>query len=367
MKISCEKSDLLTGLNIALRAVPSKTPYSILESFLIDASDGIKIIASDNEMIIETMVTGKIEEPGKIAVDARLFGEIVRKLPENVITINTNEKFKVLIRCEDIEMILNGKDPDEFPSSPVPSEDNKVSISQFSLREIVRQTIFSISGNDANSIMRGELFEIQGDVLKVITLDTHRISIRNTKLSVQYGTIKKIIPGKCLLEVSRIISGNVDENVDIIFDENFVKFVFDDTIVISRLIEGEFFDVEKMISMDYETEVRINKNLLSNCVERALTLVREGEKRPVILNIGDEVMSIGMKSSLGELNEQIVLEKKEGKDQLVGFNPRFILDALKVIDDEVINIYFLNANAPCFIRNKDGEYVYIILPININR
>ena len=367
MKISCLKSDLLTGINIALRAVPAKTNYSILESFLIDASAGIKIIASDNEMLIETMVTGVIEDPGLIAVDARLFSEIIRKLPDNQVTVSVYENFRIIIKCEDVEMVLNGKNPEEFPASPEPEETNKIVISQFSLKEIVRQTIFSVSGKDTNSVMRGELFEVKGDVLKVISLDTHRISIRNTKLSENYDLIKKIIPGKCLLEVSRVLSGNTDEKVEIVFDSKFVKFVFDDTKVIARLIDGEFFDVEQMISMDYETEIKINRVFLISCIERALTLVREGEKKPVIIKIEDEVMNIDLKSSLGELNEQIFLEKKEGRNQLIGFNPRYMLEALKVIDDEVINIYFLNANAPCFIRNKEGEYVYIILPININR
>ena len=367
MKISCLKSDLLTGINIALRAIPSKTPYNILESFLIDASEGIKIAASDNEMVIETMITGEIEQPGLIAVEARLFAEIIRKLPDNMVTIATDPSFRVLIKCEDIEMILAGRNPEEFPATPSAQQDKKITISQFSLKEIVRQTIFSVAGPEANSIMKGELFEINKDVLKVVSLDTHRISIRYTKLSEEYEEIRKIIPGKCLLEVSRIVSGNSDDMADIIFDKNFVKFVFDDTMVLSRLIEGEFFDVEKMISMDYETEIRVNRNLLISSVERAMTLVREGEKKPIVLTIKEETVGVDINSSLGALNEQILLERKEGKDQIVGFNPKYILDALKVIDDESVSIYFLNANAPCFIRNTEGEYVYIILPININR
>ena len=368
MKISCLKKDLLTGINIALRAVPSKTPYTILESFLIDASEGIKLIANDNEMVIETMVTGEIEKDGQIAVDARLFAEIVRKLPENIVTIVTDASFRVLIVCEDIEMVLAGKNPEEFPQTPQTETNEKIVISQFSLKEIVRQTIFSVAGPGANPLMRGELFEVRGDVLKVVSLDTHRISIRYTKLSEKYESIiKEIIPGKCLLEVSRIVSENTDDKVEIIFDKTFVKFAFADTVVICRLIEGEFLDVEKMISMDYETEIKVNKGFLVNCVDRALTLVREGEKRPIILSIKDESMIIEINSTLGALNEQILLEEKEGKDQVVGFNPKYILDALKVIDDESVSIYFLNANAPCFIRNEEGEYVYIILPININR
>lgn len=367
MKISCLRSDLLTGINIALRAIPTKTPYNILECFLIDASEGIKLAASDNEMVIETMITGEIYQEGLIAVDARLFGDIIRKLPDNVINIVTDPSFRVLITCEDIEMVLAGRDPGEFPETPETRMDNRVIISQFSLKEIVRQTIFSVAGPEANAIMRGELFEVREDILKVVSLDTHRISMRYTKLSQIYEPVRKIIPGKCLLEVSRIISGNSQDKAEIVFDNNFVKFIFNDTVVISRLIEGDFFDVEKMISMDYETEIKINKNLLINCIDRAMTLVREGEKKPIVLTIKENSLNIDINSSLGALNEQLLLEEKEGKDQIVGFNPKYIMDALKVIDDESVCIYFLNSNAPCFIRNKEGDYVYIILPININR
>lgn len=361
------KSDLLTGINIALRAVPSKTTYTILECFLIDASDGIKITAGDNELIIETMVTGEIIKEGMIAVDARLFSEIVRKLPNNMVTVITDSNYRVFITCEDVEMVLAGKNPEEFPQSPSTETDDKITISQFSLKEIVRQTIFSIAPTDGNPIMRGELFEVIDDVLKVVSLDMHRISIRYTRLLGEYEEIQRIIPGKCLLEVSRIISGNTQDMMDIIFDRNFVKFAFDDTIVLSRLIDGEFFDVDKMISMDFETEIKVNRSYLISCIERAMTLVREGDRRPVVFTINDEALTIDINSTLGALNEQIILEKKEGKDLIAGFNPKFILEALRVIDDEVISMYFLNANAPCFIRNKEGEYIYIILPININR
>lgn len=366
MRISCSKSDLLAGINIALRAVPSKSTFPILEAFLINAAEGIKIVANDNEMAIETMITGAIEEEGSIAVEARLFSEIIRKMPDNNIIIMADDRNRILIKCEDTEMVLNGKNPEEFPSLPVTEEKIKVSMSQFSLKEIIRQTIFSISTSDTMSTMKGELFEVREDVLKVVSLDGHRISMRYTKLPERYEDFKVIIPGKSLLEVSRIISGNTDEYVEMTFDSKFIKFVFDDTVVVSRLIEGKFVEVEKMISTDYETEIKINKNMLINCIDRAITLIREGEKKPVIFTIGENSMNIDLSTSLGIMNEQLPVEK-EGNDQMVGFNARYIIDALKVIDDEIIEIFFLNSNAPCFIRNKEGDYMYIILPVNINR
>jgi len=366
MKISCVKAELLAGINIALRAVPSKTTLPILESFLIVADEIITITTNDKDMGIETAVSGNIMEQGKIAVDARVFSEIVRKLPDDEVVIESDSNQKIRITCEESVFNLNGKNPDEFPELPRTENEKKIIVSQFILRELIRQTIFSISQNDNNSMMRGELFEVEGNILKVVSLDSHRISIRKEELANSYDHIKVIVPGKTLNEISKIINGDKDSIVEIAFDKNFVKFNLEGTMVLSRLIEGEFFNVEQMISSDYETSVKVNRSDFFNSIDRSFTLTREGEKKPVILDIQDGEMNIDISSSVGSMNSHLYINK-EGKDLVIGFNPRFFIEALKVIDDEEISIYFVNSNAPCFIKSKEGEYIYIILPVNINR
>ena len=366
MKISCNKNDLLMGINIAMRAVPAKTTLPILESFLIVAGDDIKIITNDKDMGIETIIDGAVQERGKIAIDARIFGEIVRKLPDSDVVIEANSNYKVKVSCEDSLFSLNGRDPDEFPMLPETMEEKKIEISQFSLKEIIRQTIFSIALTDTNTMMRGELFEISGDMIKVVSLDSHRISIRKEKLKEVYGNHKIIVPGKTLNEISRILEGDREKTVEMSFDRNFVKFSFNNTKVISRLIEGEYFNVEQMISSDYETEMSVNKNDFLNVIDRAFTLTREGEKKPIVMDISDEEMKVDINTSLGSMDARLSV-RKEGKDLYIGFNPKFFIDALKVINDEEVTIYFVNSNAPCFIRDKEESYIYIILPININR
>lgn len=366
MKISCQKSDLLVGLNIAMRAVPTKTTLPILESFLITADEKIRIITNDKDMGIETEIKGEITEPGKIAIDARIFGEIVRKLPDSEIRIENGLNNKVKVNSEESEFILNGRDPNEFPLLPETENEKRISMSQLTLKDLIRQTIFSISLSDTNSMMRGELFEVIGNLITVISLDSHRISIRKEVLNDYYEPVKVIVPGKTLNEVSRIIGGELDKTVDIIFDKNFIKFEFDSTVVISRLIEGEFFNVEQMISSDYETEIQVNKNDFLNCIDRAKTLTLEGEKKPIVLDIQGNEMYLDIATSLGSMNAHLPINRN-GKDFYIGFNPQYFLDPLKVIADEEISIYFVNANAPCFIRDEEGTYVYIILPVNINR
>ena len=236
-------------------------------------------------------------------------------------------------------------------------------ISQFSLKEVIRQTIFSIDETDANKMMGGELFEINQDTLRVVSLDGHRISIRNIFLKNSYPANKVIVPGKTLSEISKILSGDTDKDVMIYFTKNHILFEFDDTVVVSRLIEGEYFNINQMITTDYETKVTINKREFYDCIDRATLLVKEGNKKPVIITIGDDVMELKINSTVGSMDEQITIQK-EGKDIMIGFNPKFLIDALKVIEDEEIDIYMVNPKAPCFIRDEQQNYIYLILPVN---
>ena len=238
-------------------------------------------------------------------------------------------------------------------------------VSQFSLREVIKQTIFSISDNESNKMMTGELFEISGNHLKVVSLDGHRVSIRNLELKGEYQPRKVIVPGKTLIEVSKILSGELDALVNLFFTKNHIVFEFDETTVVSRLIEGEYFRIEQMLSTDYETKVRVNKKELLNCIDRATLLIRESDKKPIIIQIEDGEMRLKLTSGVGSMNEEIVIEK-EGKDILIGFNPKFMIDALRVIDDEMVTLYLVNPKAPCFIRDEKESYIYLILPVNFS-
>ena len=269
------------------------------------------------------------------------------------------------ISCEKSNFNIVGKSGEDFSYLPVIERENPVIISQFTLKEIIRQTIFSIADNDTNKLMTGELFEIKEDVLKVVSLDGHRISIRNTLLKNSYDYKKVIVPGKTLNEISKILSGDADNDVSIYFTDNHIIFEFDQTVVVSRLIEGEYFKVDQMISSDYETKVNINKKELLNCIDRATLMVKEGDKKPIIMDINDTSMELRINSTIGSMNELIDI-RKEGKDLMIGFNPRFMIDALKVIDDEEIEMFMVNPKAPCFIKDEKGTYLYLILPVNFN-
>lgn len=368
MKLTFQKAALLSGINIVLKAVPSKTTMPILECILLDASTNeIKLTGNDMELGIETKVEGTVLEKGKIALDAKLFSEIVRKLPDSdaVVTIESDASFHTVIQCEKSVFRIQGKDGEEFSYLPYIERDKYICLSQFSLKELIRQTIFSISVNDSNKIMTGELFEVQGDTLRVASLDGHRMSIRKVVLNDVYENVKAIVPGKTLNEVSKILTGDHESEVRLFFGNNQILFEFDNTIVLSRLIEGEYFKVDQMLSSDYSVKVSINRRELMESIERASILVRENDKKPIILNIEEEKMSLRLNSSFGTMNDEIPIHKM-GQNLMIGFNPKFMVDALRIIDDETVTLYMMNAKSPCFIKDEEEHYIYLILPVNFN-
>ncbi len=365
MKLVCKKANLQNGVQIVSRAVPNKTTMSILECILIDASNNmITLTANDMDLGIETIIQGEIKEEGLIAIDAKIFLEIVRKLPDSDVKIETDSSYKVTITCEKAKFNIMGKSGEDFSYLPIVEKENSVVLSQFTLKELVRQTIFSISDNDNNKLMTGELFEINGDELKVVSSDGHRISIRKVQLRDSYDHKKVVVPGKTLNEVSKILPGEAEGVLNIYFTARHIVFAFNDTTVVSRLIEGEYFNIDRMLSGDYETKVRINKKELLNCIDRATLLTREGDRKPVVIDIMDGTMELKIDSALGSMNEDIDIEK-QGKDLMIGFNPKFLIDALRVIDDEEVDLYMVNPKAPCFIKNEEQSYIYLILPVSL--
>ena len=211
--------------------------------------------------------------------------------------------------------------------------------------------------------MAGELFEVDGENLKLVSLDGHRISIRKVKLNESYPYKKVIVPGKTLGEISKILGDSIEKMVNIYFTDKHVLFEFDKTTVVSRLIEGEYFSIDQMLSSDYETKISINRREFLDCIDRATLLVKEGDKKPVIVSVTDGKIELKINSAIGSMDEEIDIEK-QGKDLMFGFNPKFLIDALRVIDDEIVDIYLVNPKAPCFIRDKESTYIYLVLPVN---
>lgn len=364
MKLVCKKSDLISGINIVMKAVSSKTTMSILECILIDATEGvIKFTANDMELGIETITPGEIIEAGSIAIDAKIFSEIIRKLPDDDVVIEVNDETKANITCGNAKFNILIKSADDFSYLPTIEKKDKITISQYSLKELIRQTIFAINDQEKNKLLTGELLEVTGNKLKVVALDKFRIAIRNIELKEEYDHFKVLVPGKSLNEISKILNGGVDDDVNIYFTSNHILFEFDNTRVVSRLIEcNNYFDTDKMISNDYRTKISINKKEMTDCIDRATLLIKEGDKKPVFLTIKDTDLELSINTFIGSMDENIPISK-EGEDMMISFNPKFLIDILRVLDSEDVSIYFTNPKAPCFIRDEENSYIYIVLPV----
>lgn len=366
MKIICKQQDLLSSINIAQKAVPSKSTMPVLECIFIEAYDNvIKLSASNMELSIDTYLKGRIDNEGQVALNCKLFADMVRKLPDDMVIIEVDNNFVTYIYCGPAKFKISGLLGDDFPKIPAYGKNDFISISQLTLKDIIRQTIFSIGDENHNKIMTGEHFEVNDNMLTLTSLDGHRISIRKTQLKENYLPKDVVIPGKTLNDISKLLADDMDNDVTIYFSDNNIVFEFDDTIVLSRLIEGRYLNVNQMINNDYDTCIKINKKQLYDCFDRASLLVRESDKKPIIIGIYDGKINLNMNTSVGSLDEEIEVVK-EGKDLLIGFNPKFLMDVIKVIDDEEITIYLTNAKAPCFIRNQEETYNYIVLPVNFN-
>jgi DNA polymerase-3 subunit beta len=213
-------------------------------------------------------------------------------------------------------------------------------------------------------MMQGELFEIRNSVLRIAALDGHRIALRTVKLEGTPDDEKIIVPGKTLQEVARILGSDADKTVNLYFTKNHLMFEFDDTLVVTQLIEGEYFRIQQMINCDYETKVVVNKEEFAGAIDRSTTMIRETGRKPIALKIGDDMMEVTANTELGRMSDKIPVTV-EGEDLLIGFNPKFLLDALRVIPDETVTMYFSGSKRPLFIRDDESSYLYLILPVNM--
>lgn len=364
LDIFLSKAQMIQALNATGKAVPTRTTLPILECFLLEARNGrISLMANDMEMAIKTQLSGTIIEEGKIALDSKIFTDIIRKMPEDEIHIKVESSLNVNISAGVSVQNMPGKNGEDFIGMPTLDKGTPIVISQMSLKSIIEKTIFSTAPNDNNKMMTGELFEIKNNVLRVVAVDGYRIAIRYCVLNEYYEDKSVIVPGKSLNDISRIISGDMDKNVEIYLGKNHILFSFEDTTLVSRLIDGEYFRIDQMISENYETKLSLNRKDFLAAIDRSMTFVRESDKKPVILDIKEQGVVLSLTSNIGSMTERIEAGK-EGSDLMIGFNPRFLIDALKAIEDETVNLYLTNSRAPGFLRDEEGTYIYLILPVN---
>ena len=371
MKIICEKEKLLKCINSVVRGVPTRTTMPILEGIFIQTNKNkVKMTTYDLDLGIEYIVDCNVEEEGNTVVNAIMFSEIIRKLPDTEIKISVNEKKLLVIECEGSLYKLSTMNPEEYPELPKIDIEHSFITEQRTLKDMIKKTIFAVSVEENRPIFTGCLFEISNNKLNLVAIDGSRMGWISTFLPEKTNNLKAVIPGKTLNEVNKIITDSFD-NIKIGIAKNQAVFEMENCKIVTRLLEGEFLNYQNVIPSSWETKIRINKNILQNSLERISLIssssVEKEKKYPVKIKIEIGKVILSCTNQTGDAKEEIYIET-EGKNLEIGVNPKYFLDALKVIEDEEIFIEFGSNISPCIIKPIEEiaqEYIYMILPIRI--
>lgn len=366
MKIITTKSALLESINIVQKAVPSKTTLPILEGILFDAKNGkLKLTATDLEIGIETVVNVDVIEPGKVVLSSRIVGDIVRKLPDADIEIETGERNLVYIKSERSDFKIVTLPNDEFPELPVVKKENGITLTQNIIRDMIRQTIFAVSADEVRPILTGVLFDVNGDKLTMVALDGFRMAVKCNGI-INDNSFKAVIPGKTLSEIGKILNEN-ENPVNIYFSKNHIQVQVEDTIIVSRLLEGEFINYKQIIPSEYKIKIKVKSSKLMEACDRAALFARDSSNNMIKFEINDDLMVIMSNSQNGDVHEELKIQK-EGNDIEIAFNAKYFIDVLKIIECDDITIEFTTNVSPSIIRPCDNTgYLYLVLPARFKK
>ena len=370
MKFSCYKDTIIKAINSVVKGVASKTTMPILEGILIQTNDNeIKLTTYDLEIGIEYVMECDVKEQGNTVVNAIMFSEIIRKLPDTEIEISLNDKNLLEIECEGSHYKLATMNPEEFPELPKIEIENSIEIEQNVLKNMIRKTIFAVSTEESRPIFTGCLFETENNKLNIVAVDGFRLALRSVFLKTKTNDFNAVIPGKTLNEVNKILSDSF-EPVKIGVAKNQALFEMDNCKIVTRIIDGEFLNYKNVIPSNWETRIKVNKNNLQDCFERISLIssssIEKEKKYPVKVNVDIGKVTISCTNQTGDAKEEMYVTT-EGKNLEAGFNPKYFLDALRAIDDQEVFVDFGTSISPCIIRpvEKGGDYIYMVLPIRM--
>ena len=367
MRFSCSQSTLVKALNIVSKAVTSRTTIPILKGILIkvDEEGFITMSSSDLDISIEDKFEVVDFEPGEIVVQAKLFGDIIRKLPSEIIYIEENEG-NLIIRSTSSEFNIVGSPSDEFPKINLGEQAERITFDKELLKEMIKKTSFAASVDESRGVITGVLLEMKEDILNMVALDGFRMAV--SREYVKNGKEQNIIiPARTLNEVAKIISESEteEENVDLLLNEKRAVFVIGNIKVVVRLLDGEYVKYNDILPKESQLRIVINRNNFMEAIERASLFAKVGKNNLIKLNIMENELEITSKSEEGNVRENVYISR-EGKDLIIGFNSKYLLDSLKAVEDENISMLFNTPISPCLIRPLEGnEYEYLVLPVRI--
>ncbi len=368
MKFTCNQQVLAKALNTVSKAVSNRTTIPILKGIMIKATEegSLILMASDLEISIKKEINADVQEPGAIVVMAKLFGDIIRKLPNEDILISCDESGTVLIKTSFSEFNVVSFPTDEFPEIGNKEEGSEsITLDRDIFREMIRKTSFAASVDESKGVLTGILTEIDEDFIKMVSLDGFRLALVKENMK-SASSNKFIIAAKVMNEISKIISEDEeDSDINIMLGEKREVINVGSNEIIIRRMEGEFIKYNDILPTENTTNVIVSKEMLLESIERASLLSREGKNNLIKMIIKNDLMTITSRSEEGNVKEEIIVEKT-GNDLEIGFNSKFVLDVLKVIDDEQVSLNFKTGVSPCVVKPVDGDYYeYLILPVRI--
>ena len=368
MKFTCNQQVLAKALNTVSKAVSNRTTIPILKGIMIKATEEGSLIltASDLEISIKKEINADVQEPGAIVVMAKLFGDIIRKLPNEDILMSCDESGTVLIKTSFSEFNVVSFPTDEFPEIGNKEEGSEsITLDRDIFREMIRKTSFAASVDESKGVLTGILTEIDEEFIKMVSLDGFRLALVKENMK-SASSNKFIIAAKVMNEISKIISEDEeDSDINIMLGEKREVINVGSNEIIIRRMEGEFIKYNDILPTENTTNVIVSKEMLLESIERASLLSREGKNNLIKMIIKNDLMTITSRSEEGNVKEEIIVEKT-GNDLEIGFNSKFVLDVLKVIDDEQVSLNFKTGVSPCVVKPVNGDYYeYLILPVRI--
>lgn len=361
MKLKIAQKELLKHINIAQKAVSSRTTIQILEGILFIAEEKwLRLVATDLELIVDTRAIGEIYEQGQVVINSSMIGNIIRKLPDSDIYIEVQNN-NINIKCESTEFNIQGQDSNEFPSLPYIDKEYTLTLEQSELKDAIRKTSFATSMDQTRPDLTGVLFNIFSDRIEFVALDGYRVAL--DKLSnVSDFEMKAIVPSRGLNEVYKILE---EGEITLSIISSNIIFKLENTDVYSRLIDGQYIDYNQVMKQDYSTVVTIGKRDLQMALERASLMAKEDKANLVKLDFNDNQLHISSNTDIGKVDEYVKCEIG-GDDLMIAFNAKYLLDGLKVIDDEDITLNMSGSLRPMVFRAlNDDSFTYLVLPVKL--
>jgi len=368
LNIRCDQQLLIEAVGNVGRAVTNHSNIPALEGILLRASgDSLYLAGYDLDMMgITTTIEADVIEPGEIVLNAKLFGEIVRKLPDGIVSLQCNEKNVTKIRCSASEFSITGISAADYPE--IPSVDDGISIvlQQDMLRTMIRQTLFCVAQVDAaRPVHTGTLFELEDGELRLVSVDGSRLAMCTENVQSQ-ETMKFVVPGRTLSEVLKLLS---DEKapMSLAVGRRHVVLEIGGYAVISRLLDGEFLQYQRIIQQESTTEITVKTRALIQGVDRASLVINDRMKSPLICDFGDQKIKITCTTQLGSASDTVPAQI-DGLSEEMGFNSRYLLDALKNTECDEVRIELNGALSPMKIRPKEGNsFLFLVLPVRLKK